>query len=251
MGAGTLKIVGILQARMGSTRLPGKVLADLCGRPMLAWIVGHLRQAQRLNQLVIATSDRPGDDPIARLAADSTVACFRGHPTDCLDRYYQAAQTYGADVVVRLTADNPFVTGFFVDDTIAQFLAAAPPVDLLATSLCRAFPVGLCVEVLPAAALARAWAECGDPVVREHVTTFLLQNPHRFRVAAPRHPARACGHLRWTVDEPADLAFARAVYARLPNRAAFAWEDVAALIEREPELLAVNRHVVQRVIAAP
>lgn len=210
----TPRVAAIVQARMGSTRLPGKVLAPLAGRPLLEQLVRRVRGARSLSALVVATSTLRRDDAVAALAAGLGVACHRGPEDDVLDRYHGAARAAGADVVVRLTADNPVVDADFVDGCVDAFLAARPPLDYLDTTTSGTFPYGLSVEVLSFAALDAAWREARDAGEREHVTAFVRARPGRFRVHHLAGPGRD-GDLRVTVDTPEDLERARRLFDAL------------------------------------
>lgn len=232
-------IVGVLQARCTSRRLPGKVLADLVGRPMILRQVERLARARRLDRLVVATTTDPTDDELAALCEREGLACHRGSLDDVLDRVLQAA--VGAEHVVRLTADCPLADPDVVDRVIAAHLEGG--FDHTSNALRRTFPDGLDVEVVRHAALATAAQEATLPSQREHVTPFLYDHPERFAIG---HVVDAVDRsaLRWTVDEPVDLEFVRSVYAELhPADPAFTTEDVLALLARRPELGRANAHI--------
>jgi len=230
--------VAVLQARTSSTRLPGKVLADLCGRPMLARQVERVSRARRLDDLVVATSDQPGDDALADLCREMGVACFRGSLEDVLDRFASAAARHRAEAVVRLTGDCPLADPGVIDATIGFFLEGG--YDYAANCRPPTLPDGLDTEVFTFAALEAAWREAADPFEREHVVPFIIRRPGRFRIGNLAWPEDRSG-LRWTVDEPRDLDFVRAVYAALfPANPAFGWEDVLRLLAERPELAQLN-----------
>jgi spore coat polysaccharide biosynthesis protein SpsF len=228
--------VAIIQARMGSSRLPGKVLADLAGAPLLARMIERVRHARTIARIVVATPDGPADAPLRALAEQLGVVCFAGSEDDVLARFAGAAAAAGADPVVRLTADCPLIDPALIDRCVLHFLAGRW--DHVA--LDGAFPDGLDTEVVAAAALARAAAEARLPSEREHVTPYIWKRPGTFRCATVACPVPAGEH-RWTVDEPRDLEFVRAVWTRLdrPGRV-FGWRDVLALLAREPALLGLN-----------
>jgi spore coat polysaccharide biosynthesis protein SpsF (cytidylyltransferase family) len=228
--------VAIVQARMGSRRLPGKVLADLGGAPLLARLIERVRRARTLAAVAVATSAADADAPVRALAAALDVPCFAGSEDDVLARMAGAAIALAADPVVRLTADCPFVDPALVDACVGRFRDGG--YDYVA--LGGAFPDGLDTEVIAARALACAEREARLPSEREHVTPFVWKRPERFRCAWVELPVPLGGR-RWTVDEPRDLAFVRAVWARLERPAGgFGWEDVEALLAREPALAALN-----------
>ncbi len=238
------RIVAIIQARMASSRLPGKVLAEIAGEPMLMHVVRRTRRARTVHEVVVATTTDVSDDPVAALCTEQGVPFTRGHPTDVLDRYYQAAREFRADVIVRITADCPLIDPGLVDETVRAFLRADPPVDFAANRIPgdRTYPIGLDTEVCSFQALGTAWREADQPHQREHVMPYLYEVPGRFRVLHVRHE-RDLGSLRWTVDTAEDLEFVRQVFARLREREDFDWLEVLALLEREPELTRINAGV--------
>jgi len=238
------RVVAIVQARMGSTRLPGKVLAEIAGVPMLVRTVERARLARTVHEWMIATTTDAADDVIEVLCRARGYAVYRGSVNDVLDRYYRAALQASADVIVRLTADCPLLDPALVDLTVRSFLDAQPPADLVVNRLpgARTYPIGLDVEVVSFCALEHAWREAADPNQREHVLPFLYDPPGRFRVIR-LDAERDYGDLRWTVDTPEDLEFVRQVYARLGARSDFGWRDVLALVQAEPALAEINAQV--------
>lgn len=237
------RVVTIIQARMGSERLPGKVLATICGSPILALIIRRISPSRLRGELVVATTERPEDDVIEDLSSRLGVSCFRGATEDCLDRYYQAAKRFQAQTVVRLTADNPLIDHSFLDWALGEFLAAAPGCDYLITSS-DTFPLGLSVEIFSFSALETAWKETADPAWRAHVTPYLRQHPERFKLrylSCPQDYSR----MRWTVDTPDDLKFVRAIYDHFGHDH-FSWREAIAAVEQHPEWAELNRHVEQR-----
>ena len=241
------RVVAVVQARMGSTRLPGKVLLDIAGRPMLTRVMQRLELASRLDARVVATSHLPQDDPIAELCQREGLRCFRGEPHDLLDRYYRAALEQQAGVVARVTADCPLIDPGLVDQTVQAFQQADPPVDFAANRLPRrrTYPIGLDTEVCSMAALEQAWRQAAEPHQREHVMPFFYENPDRFRSLLLDHE-EDLGDLRWTVDTPEDLSFVREVYRRMAPRTEFGWLEVLNLIRQDPDLAAINAHVEHR-----
>lgn len=238
-----MKIVAIIQARMGSTRLPDKVLADIGGRSMLAHICRRVSRVSSVDQVVVATTSRPEDAAVVEECERLAVACFRGSEQDVLDRYHQAATRYEADAVVRITADCPLIDRQVTDEVIRSFLQRRP--DYASNTLRRTWPRGLDTEVMTAAALARARAEATEPHQRVHVTPYLYEHPDSFQLLAVTGPeeGRGISDGRWTVDLPADLDFVRAVYERLGPEGSFSWQDVRRLLVREPALAELNRRV--------
>lgn len=229
-------VLAILQARMSSTRLPGKVMADLAGAPMILRQIERLNRARSLERIVVATSDQPGDDPLARALEAAGAPVFRGPLDDVLGRFIGALDAFGpADVAVRLTADCPLADPDVIEATLA--LRQATDADYAANAgERRTFPKGLDVEVFKVAALRAAAAETRDPYDREHVTPFLYRRPERFALAF-HHQTAEEGEVRWTVDRPDDLEFVRAVYEALyRGDPAFSSDDVRDFVRSRPDL---------------
>jgi spore coat polysaccharide biosynthesis protein SpsF len=242
-----VRVVAIIQARMGSTRLPGKVLMNLCGETVLARVVQRLRRATLIDCIVVATTNRPSDDVIVRECNSLQVACLRGSETDVLDRYWQAAQWFGAEVIVRVTSDCPLIDPELADETIRAFLRQ--PFDYASNALERTYPRGLDTEVFTIAALERAWREANKPYEREHVTPYIYEHPELFRLLSIR-AERDYSAYRWTLDTPEDMQLMQAIYARFADRDNFGWREILALMEREPELATLNSLVQQKAVQA-
>jgi spore coat polysaccharide biosynthesis protein SpsF len=238
------KIVAIVQARLGSSRLPGKVLADIQGHPMLWHVVERARAARTLNEVVVATTTEPADDAIVSFCREHAVACFRGGEKDVLDRYYQAALQQEAQVVVRITSDCPMIDPEIVDKTVRGFLDAQP--DYASNTLVRTYPRGLDTEVMTFEALQRAWSEAVHSYQRAHVTAYIYENPTKFRIL-PVIGETDHSEFRWTVDTAEDLEFVRAVYSSLGDER-FSWRDALSLMERQPQLTEINRTVAQKAL---
>jgi spore coat polysaccharide biosynthesis protein SpsF len=238
-----MKIAAIIQARMSSKRLPGKVLMDLGGETVLARVVRRLRRATLIEEIVVATTSSPADHAIVRECQRLSVGVFRGEENDVLDRYYHAAQWIGADGIVRITSDCPLIDPEITDQTIRSFLERRP--DYASNALQRTYPRGLDTEVMTWEALASAWREARLSYQRAHVTPYIYENPDRFDILSVKGTADYSSH-RWTLDTEEDLAFIRAVYDRLGNDDSFSWCDVLALLEQEPELAELNREVMQK-----
>lgn len=240
------RIVAIVQARMGSTRLPGKVLLPLLGEPILSHILQRLQRSTVLDTIVVATSRAPADEPIATLAQNHGIPFVRGSEEDVLSRYAEAARWADAQHVVRITGDCPFVDPGVVDQLVHEHLRSHA--DYTSNTLSRSFPHGADVEVFTREALETAAAEADQPWEREHVTPFLWSRPERFRLrnvmAVPPldHP-----EYRITVDTEEDYMLARAVYETLGSNR-FSLVDVIRLFDRCPWLPYINRHVTQKVV---
>jgi glutamate-1-semialdehyde 2,1-aminomutase/spore coat polysaccharide biosynthesis protein SpsF len=233
-------IAAIVQARMGSSRLPGKTLADVAGRPMLARLVERARRIDGVDAVIIATTDQRADDAIVAFAQEAGLPAHRGSETDVLDRIHGAAERFGAAVIVRVTPDCPLLDPAVAGRVLARFRAAAGELDYVSNTQPPTFPDGQDAEVFSFSALDIAWREARLASEREHVTPFIWKQPRRFRLANVSHD-EDLSHLRWTVDEPADLEFVRAVYRRLGAEQPFGLDEVLSLLEREPALLDLNR----------
>ncbi len=240
---GKPRVVAVVQARMGSTRLPGKVLMDVGGRAMLGRVLDRASRAPSLDVVVVATTGSEADDPICDWCAAEGYGFHRGSETDVLDRYYQAAKAQGADVVVRITADCPLLDPSVVDKVVRVYLDGG--LDYVSNTLRYTYPDGLDTEVFSFEALERAWKEARQPAEREHVTPF-LKDAGRFRIRNVESPEDLSARdLRWTVDDPGDLEFVRAVYGRLGRGDGFGMEDVLALLAKEPALEELNMGTVR------
>lgn len=232
-------IAAVVQARMGSSRLPGKTLADIGGRPMLGRLVDRALLIPGVEHVVIATTVEPADKAILRFAEAEGLPASAGSEQDVLDRIYRAASRFGISVIVRVTPDcpmlDPAVSGLVLD----RFLEAGGELDYASNTQPPSFPDGFDTEVFAFEALERAWREARLPSEREHVTPYMWKQPDKFRLANVTHEPDLSA-MRWTVDEARDLAFARAIFARLGARGLFGMEDVLALLRREPSLLEIN-----------
>lgn len=244
--------IAIVQARVGSTRLPGKVLRSILGRPILWHVVERVRHASGLAHVVVATTDRPADEPIRRLCEEHGITWFAGSERDVLDRFYRTALRERGDPLVRVTADCPLVDPELLTRLLALYrtgqydhVGVATGAGALRLPGGR-FPDGLDAECFSFAALERAWREATRPIDREHVTPYIWRNTAIFR----------CGHLtserdysqlRWTVDTEADFELVAKVYEGLyrPDRP-FLMADVLRFLAAHPEVAALNRDAIGR-----
>jgi len=238
------KVTAIIQARTGATRLPSKVLEELAGEPMLARVVNRTGRAKTLDAVVVATTVKPADDAIANLCKARGWQLFRGSEDDVLDRYYQTALNYQADIVVRITADCPLIDPEIIDKAINVFLTDYPSLDYVSNSLIHTFPLGLDVEVMSFTALTRAWNEDTNPAWREHVTPYIQRHPDKFKIRDVTDD-KDYSYMRWTVDTIEDLAFVRKVYDHFKNDT-FSWREVLELLKEHPEWLEINRDIQQK-----
>jgi spore coat polysaccharide biosynthesis protein SpsF len=241
-----MKVAAIIQARLGSSRLPGKVLAEVSGRPMLWHLVRRARHASRIDEVVLAVPEGSRDAPLADFAKEHRISCFRGSETDVLARYHAAAVAANADVIVRITADCPLIAPDIVDSLVERHLSSGA--DYTSNTKKRTYPRGLDAEVFNFSGLAKAHREAVKEYEREHVTPYFYQHPELFRLesveagGSMRRP-----DLRLTVDTEADLKLIREIYARLYREdRVFAAAEVIALLEQHPELAAINAGVQQK-----
>lgn len=241
------RIICIVQARMGSSRLPGKVLKEICGRPMLDWVIRRAVRAISIQKIMVATTVSPGDDPIHDYCQSNGIACYRGSEFDVLDRYYQAALCGEADVVVRLTADCPLIDPDLIDKTVNALLAqnADFAANRLPPPYHRTYPIGLDVEVATFSALQHAWKNASESYEREHVMPYLYDPAHGMTFVVVDHETDL-GELRWTVDTPEDLEFIRQVTRKLSCRDDFSWLDVLNLLDKFPELSEINSGIAHK-----
>jgi spore coat polysaccharide biosynthesis protein SpsF len=241
-----MKTAAIIQARLGSTRLPRKVLLPLQGRPMLAHVVERVARAHRVDEVVVATTTCSMDDELWQFCRANGWRVVRGSETDVLSRYWTAAQEVAADQVVRITADCPLIDSAVIDQVIWTRIIH-PIVDYASNTIePRSFPRGLDVEVMSAEALNRAWSEDKKLEWREHVTPYLYRNPDSFSLRSVQHPADLSA-LRWTVDTPEDYQYVTRIFDAFPDNK-FTWSDVLALTLRHPEWANLNAHVPQKIV---
>jgi spore coat polysaccharide biosynthesis protein SpsF len=253
------KIVAIIQGRMSSSRLPGKILADIAGQPMLTRVYTRTSRAQTLDEVIFATTTDASDDPVAEYCDFSGIPFTRGSLFDVLDRYYQAAKQAKADVVVRITADCPVIDPDLIDDVVKA--VTADKFDFACNRLPppfqRTYPIGLDVEVCPFNLLEKAWKESTETFHREHVMPYFYEgveltresrtletgvSPRGFKIALLDHTTDF-GDYRWTVDTPEDLEFMRQVYSHFDGRDDFTWKEVLDLVHDEPKLMEINAGV--------
>ena len=225
---------------MGSSRLPGKVLKDIAGRPMLFYQMERLRRVKRAARIVVATTDQPADDAVERFCQKEKIACVRGSEHDVLARYHLAIERFPADVVVRITADCPLIDPAIVDEAIAAYEP-----DYVSNMLDTTYPYGMAVEVFSAQALREAHREAKDPAEREHVTPFIYRHPERYRLRSLTM-APNLSHHRWTVDTPEDFELVSRLLKTLKPH--FTLQDVLAVLDEHPDWCAINAHVEQKAL---
>jgi spore coat polysaccharide biosynthesis protein SpsF len=228
---------------MSSTRLPGKTLLPLAGKPLIGRIVERISVCKTINCVVLATTTSMLDDPLVEWAKAHNVLCVRGSEEDVLDRYHQAATVVGADIIVRVTADDPFKDPVVIDQVVTRLLDKR--LDFACNNNPPSFPEGLDAEVFTVSALARAVNDSVDPFEREHVTQYFYRHPEIFRqdnVASDRN----LSHLRWTMDTEQDYRMATEVYRHLEGLGRiFLMDDILSLIARVPSIPLINMNEIR------
>ena len=240
-------VVLIIQARMGSTRLPGKVLMPIRGRPMLSHQLERLRRCKRVDRIVVATTVLPADDAIVSFCETEGIACTRGSEQDVLSRYAEASARFDAGTVVRVTSDCPLLDPALVDQVIA---ALDGDTDYASNMIQPTWPYGMAVEVMRRRVLDEAAAEAVAPEEREHATPFIYWRPERYRLKSVTTSPDLSTH-RWTVDTPEDFDLvSRLIGAVADSRAGHGVDDVLAVLAKHPEWENLNRHVVQKTVTS-
>jgi spore coat polysaccharide biosynthesis protein SpsF len=235
-----MKILVVIQARMGSTRLPGKVLLPVLGRPMLERMIERVRAARTRFALCVATTTADEDEPIRALCRRLAVPHFDGHPTDLLDRHYRAGLSFDAGAVVKIPSDCPLIDPAVIDRVLGAYLARADELDFVTNLLPPSWPDGNDVEVLPMATLATAHREATSPFEREHTTPFVWRRPEMFRIlnVASQGSSDHWKTHRLTVDYREDYELVERLYSVLyrPSGPVFSVEDIVERLSREPAL---------------
>jgi len=241
-----MRVVAIIQARMGSSRLPGKSLRPLAGEPMIGRVVERVLRVPRVDEVRMAIPDLPEDDDLADYLSALDVGLTRGSETDVLDRFAQAAREAHADVIVRLTGDCPLLSPAVSGRVLAEYLERRSSCDYASNTLERSFPRGLDTEVFSRSMLRLAHREAHTESDREHVTPFLWRQPERFRLHAVVDAVDRSSH-RWTVDTEEDFELVRRLHAELQGE--FDYEDVLECLALHPEWSEINRDIVQKSIS--
>lgn len=242
------KIVAIVQARMSSTRLPGKVMKKIVGKLIILHDIDRIKQIKNLNKIVIATTTKKENDIIVKTIKnyDSEIGIFRGSEDDVLDRYYKAAKEFNADVIVRITSDCPLFDPIVSDKVIEAFLNNE--CDYCSNTLNRTYPLGLDTEIFSFDTLEKAWKEAKENYQREHVTPYVYEHPDKFKLLNVSNN-KNLSHLRWTLDTIKDFKFISEIYKRLYNENnIFHMKNILKILEKEPELIEINKHVRQKTL---
>ena len=244
-----MRTVAIIQARMGSTRLPGKVMRTLCGDTVLAHVVSRVKACSLVDEIVIATTVSTSDDVIATEAEKRNVRFYRGSEENVLERYYLAAKQYSADIVIRVTSDCPLLDPSILSSMLEEFVSkqsAVVSIDYLSNSLVRTYPRGLDVEIFTFTALERAYLEATQHHEKEHVTPYIYQHPEIFTVQ-DYIGGVVLSSYRWTLDTEEDFRLIDEVYSALYSEGRiFKMDEIMALMEERPELKGINAHIEQK-----
>lgn len=236
----------IVQARMSSTRLPGKVLKTVLGKPLLEYQIERLQHVQNADDVVVATTINPADDPIVEFCQASQTQFYRGSEDDVLSRYYGAAQQFKADTVVRVTSDCPLIDPKVVEQVIRTYLQDFPSYDYVSNCLSRTYPRGMDTEVFSMQLLREIDQAATAQADREHVTPFIYHHPHSYKLGEVRYFDDQSHH-RWTVDTTEDFMLVcqmlENLYPRLPN---FSLEDCLELHRQNPEWVNINSEIKQK-----
>ena len=241
-----MKTVIIVQARMTSTRLPGKVLKEILGKTLLAYLIERLRRVKLVDEIVIATTINATDDPIVALCNRLGVCVTRGSENDVLARYYEAAILHHADVIVRVTSDCPLIDPVVIDKIIAFYCNHRDEYDYVSNALTQSFPYGMAAEVFPFKALEEAHREAVAEPEREHVSPFIYTRPERYRIGQVVQ-SENLSHHRWTVDTPEDFDLVERITSALyPDKPTFDTQDILGLLALHPDWVEINAHVQQK-----
>ena len=231
---------------MTSTRLPGKIMKEVMGKPLLEYQVERMKRVKSADEIVIATTWGDADRVIVDYCDRLPIRCFRGSEQDVLSRYYEAAKASLADVVVRLTSDCPLIDPSIVERVLEYYFDHSVEYDYVSNCLIRTYPRGMDTEVFPMRVLEEGFREAADPQDREHVTAFFYRHDRRYRVSNVAY-SRDCSRHRWTVDTEEDFLLIKQILEILyPKKPDFSMEDVLDLIERDPRLFSINAHVEQK-----
>lgn len=241
-----LQVTIIIQARMGASRLPGKPLKEVLGKPLLFYLLERLKKCGK--DIVVATTDQAQDAQISSYAQSLSVDVVCGSEEDVLLRYYLAAVKAKSDVIVRITADCPLMDPLLVNQLIEEFLLNYSSLDYLSNTLIRSYPRGLDIEIFSMQALERAMKEATAPEEREHVTLYLYRHPERFRLKNVLYSQDESRH-RWTVDTKEDFELVKRIVEELyPKNPLFSFQDILQVMKEHPEWEEINRHIEQKEI---
>lgn len=241
-----MKVAAIIQARMGSTRLPGKVLKKVLGKPLLKYQLDRVSRSNYIDEILVATTEQHQDSKIVSLCQMMQIPYYRGSETDVLERYYEAACHMKADVVVRLTSDCPIIDPIQIDKVIKSYFLHQHPLQFSSNVLRRTLPRGMDTEVFSFQALEKAQEKVTSKTDREHVTRYMIQNPQEFNLTNVSN-SKNYSHHRWTVDTIEDFTLIKQIIETLyPHNPEFTLEDTLQLLDKFPEWQLINTHIQQK-----
>ncbi|AEG59494.1 cytidylyltransferase domain-containing protein [Desulforamulus ruminis] len=241
-----MKTVIIVQARMTSTRLPGKVLKEVFGKPLLEYQIERLKRVLLADEIIIATTINETDQPIVDFCNSVRIPCFRGSEGDVLSRYYNAAKSYKADIIVRVTSDCPLIDPMIIDKVIQFYIQNEEKYDYVSNTLERTYPRGMDTEIFSYKALEEAFVNAKELPEREHVTAFIYRRPEQYRLGSVKQTTDQSQH-RWTVDTPEDFRLIKKLLSSLyPLNHEFSMLDCLELLRKHPEWEKINKHIEQK-----
>lgn len=239
-----MKILILIQARRGSSRLPDKVMKPVLGKPILLHMIERIKRSKLQSEIVVVTTNELQDQVIEELCIENNILCFKGHSTDLLDRHYQAALHYQADAVVKIPSDCPLIDPNIIDEVLQYYISHSKEFDFVSNLHPASWPDGNDVEIMSFNTLERAWKEASKDFEREHTTPYIWENPNKFRIGSVLWSTGkdySTSH-RWTLDYPEDFEFIKTVYEELyPQDPHFTLEDILTLLEKKPAIAQINK----------
>ena len=239
-----MKIISLIQARRGSSRLPDKVLKEVLGKPILLHMIERVQASKLIGELIVATTNEAEDELIEKLCIQNNIKCFKGHSTDLLDRHYQAALFYEADAIVKIPSDCPLIDSKIIDEVLQYYISHSNDFDYVSNLHPATWPDGNDVEIMSFNALERSWKEASRDFEREHTTPYIWENPEKFKIGSVIWNAGldySTSH-RWTLDYAEDFEFIKKVYEELyPINPHFTLEDILRLIEQKSGIAEINK----------
>lgn len=239
-----MKILILIQARRGSSRLPDKVMKPVLGKPILLRMIERVQRSRLQNEIAVITTNEAQDKSIEELCVENNILCYKGHSTDLLDRHYQAALYYKADAVVKVPSDCPLIDPNIIDEVLQYYISHSGEFDFVSNLHPASWPDGNDVEIMSFNALERAWKGATKDLEREHTTPYIWENPEKFRIGSVLWNTGkdySTSH-RWTLDYPEDFEFIKTVYEELyPQNPQFTLEDILHLLEKKPAIAQINK----------
>ncbi len=242
----TGRVIAIVQARMGSTRLPGKVMKSICNKPVIELMLERLSKSELIDEIVVATTNLNEDDVIFDWAKKSNYSVFRGSELDCLDRHYQVGKKFDAEFIAKITPDCPFIDPQIVDKVVGFFLENSEKFDYVSNGHPPSYPDGLDLEIMHLSTLEIAWKHSIEPIEREHTTTHIWKNPDVFRIGNVLMPGTKNLFMteRWTLDYPEDFKFIKKVYENLyQNGKIFLMDEILEFLSKRQDIRKINNHL--------